>query len=137
MCEAVASSGYAAFLQVMTTPERHVADIAAIGEGTEDTDDIFRALSNPRRRFVIACLDTNPRPLSMAELAVELASWECDTPRNDLSDEQVSSRTIVLHHMHVPMLASLDIVDHDRESDTVVLADQYEGISAHAAFSAE
>lgn len=137
MCEADASSGYAYFLQAMTTPERHVADIAASGEGAVDIDEIFAALSNPRRRFVIACLDANSRPLPMAELAVELASRECDTPRIGLSDEQVRSRTIVLHHMHVPKLASLGIVDHDGETDTVALVDQYEGISDNAAVSVE
>lgn len=119
----------------MAITEHSVADIAALREAARSTDDLFEVLSNAHRRFVVSCLATHPNPLAVADFATELACWECKTPSDHISAEQVESRYINLYHVHIPKMADAGILRYNQEQDTIALADECDGITSFEAYS--
>lgn len=113
----------------MMTPEQMRFDFGAVQDDV-DIDAFFAVLSNPRRRFLLVCLDRHSRPLALADAAAELTSWECETPRDQLSTDQVRSRYIALHHVHVPQMVAADCIEHNRDRNTIELGDAFTGITA-------
>lgn len=70
--------------------------------------------------------------MAMADVASELTRWECETSEGPIPKEQVESRYIALHHVHVPKMKDVGIIEYDADRKTVVLADEYDGISTQA-----
>lgn len=110
----------------MTTTEQSIPDIAFSQDG--DTDALFDVLSNPRRRFVLACLTNHSKPMAVADVADELTRWECDTSRGQLPEDEVLSRYTALHHVHVPKMADIGLIKYNQDKKTVALVDDYAGI---------
>lgn len=82
-------------------------------ETRSDVDDVVACLSSERRRLVLAILQLHDEPVSTAELAEQVAAHEPD-PTPDVADVRVA-----LHHVHLPKLADVGLVEHDTESGTV------------------
>ena len=81
----------------------------------QDRDELFEALTNRRRRLVLALLRGTDEPTSLSEVAAELAAdEECDGPA-----ERVE---ITLYHRHVPKLAEAGLVAFDADRRTLTLA---------------
>ena len=105
----------------VTTYERSAPASSSDVDGR--TDDLFDVLSDPRRRFVIACLEAHSEPMAVADVAAELTSWECDTPKDRLSDGAVEPRYLALYHVHVPKMADVGMLEWNRDRNTITLAD--------------
>ena len=73
-------------------------------------DDYYRLLSAERRRAVFEALADSTAPVELADLAAAVAAREGDA---DPDDETVRSVSVSLHHVHLPMMAALDVVDYD------------------------
>lgn len=117
----------------MTTNEHRTGTLAALKDVDLDTDDLFDVLSNSRRRFVVACLHASTDPMAVADVAEELAEWECDTPRDEITSEQVTSRSIALHHTHVPKMVDAGMIEYDRGRKTIALRDDCEEVATEVA----
>ena len=84
--------------------------------GTESNSGLLTAteqhevLSSGRRRRVLSVLSETDLPISVAELARVVSTREYE------SDEQRERLQIELHHVHLPKLQELNIVDYDEES---------------------
>lgn len=88
-----------------------------------EPDDVYEALADPRRRYVLSCLQTYVTPMALADLADEVAMAEHDATRlNDVSPAAVKSLYLDLYHVHVPKLATLGLVEFDREREVVAPA---------------
>lgn len=114
----------------MTITEQSSADIAALRESEVSTDDLCDVLSNARRRFVIDRLASHSKPLAVADVTRELTRWECETPSDQIPEEQVKSRYAALYHVHVPKMADVGILEYNRERNTIALADECAGITS-------
>ena len=112
----------------MTTSEQGVSVREALQGAEVSTVELFDVLSNPRRRVVVSQLDEHGGPLSVDELAAELARRESDTQRNESTDEQSRKIHLALHHIHVPKMVDAGIAERN-EDDTVSLVDECDGVS--------
>lgn len=115
----------------MTNGEQSTPDLSPLMEMDLDTDALFEVLSDPARRFVVACLHEYANPMALADVADELAVWKYDTEITDIPADEVKSIYITLYHAHIPKMADAGIVKYSQERDAVALAEIGEEISAH------
>lgn len=99
-------------------------------ESVLELDEVFTALSHPRRRYLIYTLANGSDEETLAELAAKIAAWERDKPVADVSDEERDNVHISLYHSHVPKLAGLGILDYHEGEDIVVEALNTEQVQA-------
>jgi len=102
----------------------HVTDLDTLSQ-----DVIFDLLSNPRRRFVISCLKRIDQPITITDLAAEVAAWEEDVPVESIEREQRKRVYVSLYQTHVPKLADAGTIDYDDDTGTVALAEPGHDIS--------
>ena len=74
-----------------------------------------------RRSVLLACLREFDEPVSLPDLADEIAVRESDEALSDLSGERVKEIYLSLYHRHVPALADAGFVEYDQEADLVRL----------------
>lgn len=83
-----------------------------------DRDVWISVVSDPLRREIVEILRTAERPVSIADLAMELARQ----PNGDLDDpdwERAQELRVTLHHRHLPKLDYVGIVEYDFTTRTV------------------
>lgn len=97
-----------------------------------EIDAVYEALADPRCRYALTCLQTYVTPMALADLADEVAIAEHDAARlNDVSPAAVKSIYLDLYHVHVPKLATLELVEYDQERDAVAPVAVTDEITAH------
>ncbi|WP_232702435.1 DUF7344 domain-containing protein [Halobacterium wangiae] len=107
----------------MTADERVSADHAALAALDVDTDALMDVLSHARRRFVVACLAEYETPLTLPDVADELAVWEYDARITEVPADAVAAIHADLYHTHVPKMADAGVVDYNPERELVALAE--------------
>lgn len=88
----------------------------SVSAPSDRTSLVLRALASHRRRRVLAALEDEPDPVSVSELAAIVAAT--DDSASDDARERVS-----LVHRELPKLAEADLVEWDREAETVAVSD--------------
>lgn len=85
-----------------------------------DRGELSAVLDDQLRLDVLSRLQQADVPVSLADLAVELARQEVD----DEDDRWARAECywIQLYHTHVPSLEEADLVEYDRDRRTVALA---------------
>lgn len=84
---------------------------------------VAELLTVDRRRLALQVLQAFDEPITLADLAEEVAIRERDAPITDVSGETVAAIYHSLYHTHVPRLADADIVEYDQDRDMVHVAD--------------
>lgn len=87
-------------------------------------DELFRILSNSRRRYIIYYLHEEDDEMSLKELAARIAAVENDTAVEDVTDEERQRVYISLYQTHLPKLEEAGIVSYDDEQRIVELTPQ-------------
>lgn len=94
-----------------------------------DTDTLFSILSRERRRYALYCLQQYRNPISLADLADEVARLEYDERTvAEIPAEDVKTIYMTLYHNHVPMMADANVVTYDQDSDSVHLSHEFTAI---------
>lgn len=93
------------------TPERD--DPSVLAEGVRRTD---------RREILLDCLREFDEPVTLPDLADEIAVRECETEITDIPGELVKEIYLSLYHTHVPSLAHAGLLEYDQEDDLVAVA---------------
>ncbi|ELZ97950.1 hypothetical protein C440_01843 [Haloferax mucosum ATCC BAA-1512] len=88
---------------------------------TLSKDELFRILSNSRRRQILYFLHRAGEALSLKELAAMVAARENETAVEDVTDEERQRVYISLYQTHLPKLEGADLVNYDEEERTVEL----------------
>ncbi|MFU8868346.1 ArsR family transcriptional regulator [Natronococcus sp.] len=79
---------------------------------TCETDDVLRALASTRRREIVSVLEAfDENWITVDELARAVSAAGDETG----DDEWIGE----LHHVHLPMLRDVGLVDYDRHGETV------------------
>lgn len=78
-------------------------------------DDVFEVLADRKRRHLIRYLLQCDPPVSITEIADALQTRD----KVGSVDERRKLR-VSLHHIHLPKLDEIDIVDYDTETNRVV-----------------
>lgn len=93
-------------------------------------EELDALLGEDRRRHVVTLLLSADGPLSLDELAKQVAERERDEV--DATDgEHLESIRVSLHHLHLPTLTEVGILDYDPETRFAVLEalpDAYEAV---------
>lgn len=98
-----------------STGERSTTDLASSGGSRgHSLDTIFEVLVAERRRNALYVLYRHAGPISLADLADEVAALEGATT------ERVAAS---LHHLHLPKLVESGVADYDVEEGRVRLTD--------------
>jgi len=96
-----------------------------------DQDLVFDILKNRRRRQVLRYLMEIDGAASIGDLAEQLAAWENDVPKGDITYKQRKRVYISLHQTHLPKLDDASVVDYDSRSGMVSLTDGIEPYRVH------
>lgn len=91
-------------------------------------DILFDVLANQRRRYILHCLRAYQTPMSLADLADEVATWEQNEPIKDISAEEVKRVYMSLYHSHIPKLVDANIIKYTQERDLVMFSKQSEHV---------
>lgn len=75
-----------------------------------------RLLMNERRRMALEILTERSTSVELAELADEIAAREFG---REASQDAVKRVKVSLHHVHLPQMDELDIIDYDGTSNTI------------------
>ncbi|MFC4550599.1 MULTISPECIES: DUF7344 domain-containing protein [Halorussus] len=95
-----------------------------------ELNEVFAAISHPRRRYLLYTLINGSCDETLAELATKIAAWERDEPLADVSDEDRRDVQVSLYHSHVPKLADLGILTYERSDDIIVRAENTAQVQA-------
>ena len=102
-------------------------------EFPKTADSTMEIYSHRHRRYVIECLDTYDDPLTMADLADEVAIRDHGTPLQNIPEDATNEIHIALYHWHIPKLIDAQLVDYDRQRDLVRQSDHVDDAKAHRA----
>jgi hypothetical protein len=87
-----------------------------------ETDTLFSILSRERRRYALYCLQRYRNPMTLADLADEVARLEYDEESvAEISGEDIKSIYLNLYHSHIPKMADAGVVEYDQTDDMVRL----------------
>lgn len=85
--------------------------------------DVFRSLSDARRRCVLRLLQDRRSPVDLRDLATQVVAAEGDRPLVSVRPYDVATVVPDLAHDHLPLLETAGLVRWDRDAGTVVLTD--------------
>ncbi|WP_134670784.1 DUF7344 domain-containing protein [Halorussus marinus] len=86
-------------------------------------DEVFDAVKNLRRRYVVYYLQRYGSPVELGELAEQVAAWENDTTVGDVSPSERKSVYSALHQTHLPKLQAAGVVHYDADRSLVTTPD--------------
>lgn len=94
-----------------------------------DSNNVFQALRNSRRRHVLLSLDRSESPTSAGDLAVEIAAIENDVEPSAVTGNQRSCVYIALTQVHLAKLHEIGAVNYDSRSKQVAPDDGTAGLA--------
>lgn len=86
---------------------------------TKNRDETFDLLSNHRRRYVLHYCQHGEKPVTLSELAEQIAAWECEKPVEQLTSAERKRTYTSLQQTHLPTLEEAGIIKWD--GDTIEL----------------
>lgn len=91
---------------------------------TIDGDNVFTALSDSTRRRLLGILyDRAPDSLTRRDLATTLVSEHPENPNDAQTAGAVEQMRIELHHVHLPHLEAVGLVDYSTDNGTLNITD--------------
>ncbi|MFB6176129.1 MAG: hypothetical protein ABEI99_03100 [Halobaculum sp.] len=77
-------------------------------------DHVFEVLKNQRRRYVLQYLAETDGPVSMSDLAEQVAAWENDKPVEQLTSSERKRVYVGLYQCHLPKMDGMDVVSFNK-----------------------
>lgn len=81
--------------------------------------EVFDAVKNLRRRYVLYYLQRYGGPVELGVLAEQIAAWENDTTVEEVSPNQRKSVYSALHQTHLPKLQAAGVLNYDADRSVV------------------
>ncbi|MDG5776445.1 hypothetical protein VB773_07520 [Haloarculaceae archaeon H-GB2-1] len=81
--------------------------------------DIFEVLRNRRRRFVLHYLKRFGGPVSLSDLATQVAAWEHNRDVEQVTSDERRRVYTTLQQTHLEKMASVGIIDYDATEGVV------------------
>jgi len=95
-------------------------------DGDFSTSEAYDILSDRRRRYAVHYLKQVGEPVSVRELAEQVAAWENRKTVEELDSQERKRVYISLTQSHLSTMEEAGIIDHDETSKTVELTDSVE-----------
>lgn len=96
-------------------------------------EEVFDAVKNLRRRYVLYYLQRYGGPAELGELAEQVAAWENDTTVTEVSSSQRKSVYSALHQTHLPKLEAAGVLEYDADQSIVRTTDTAAGLDIQLA----
>jgi len=100
-------------------------------ESALSPDEIFKALSNCRRRHVLYYLQHVDETATIRDLSEQLAAWEYGTTTERVAPQERKRLYTALHQTHLPKMDDLGVVVYDRSRGTVRATDSVRQFDAY------
>lgn len=84
-----------------------------------DVSDLHAVLADERRRATLTDLADRSAPVDVEALARSVAARESDRSPESVPSELVERVHVTLHHVHLPKLADLGLVEYDATANAV------------------
>lgn len=107
------------------------ADPVGRVESELSPDDIFKTLSNRRRRHVLHYLRHIDGTVTIRDLSEQLAAWENGTTTSEVVPGERKRLYTALHQTHLPKMDALGVVTYDRNRGTVRMNDSLREFDAY------
>lgn len=116
--------GFSADRPNRPTGDTDGVSIASIRESTPafehcSADDLFDVLSNRRRRYVVYFLKHATGPAELGPLATQIAAWENDESRAEVSSIERKRVYTSLQQIHLPKMDDFGVLAFDKRSGTI------------------
>lgn len=115
----------------MTGDDRPTLEFAALTALDFDTEALLEVLADPRRWGVIACLEKYRTPMTLADMADEIAIWKHEKALTDIPPEDVKSVYVDLYHHDIPLLERAELVTYSQEQDMVTPTERIDDLCAY------
>lgn len=116
---------------------RSTQDLMAATETDENAtpslsnDELYDVLADRRRRYAIHYLKQCREPVSVRELAEQVAAWENDKTVQALGSQERKRVYIALYQSHLPSMDDAGLVVYDEDASTVELGDVFEELDIY------
>lgn len=100
-------------------------------QAQSDINTTFGIFAHHRRRYALRGLRMYEDPMTLADLADEVAIRENEAPITEISAETVKRVYLSLYHTHVPKLEEAGLVQYDQDTDMVALSERADDIEQH------
>jgi len=89
--------------------------------GTTDLskEEIFDVLQNQRRRYVLEYLNRFDEPVSLSDLATQVAAWEYGTQVEEVTNDQKKRVYTTLQQTHLDRMEDAGIIDYDADANLI------------------
>jgi len=101
------------------------------GGGELSEDEIFKLLSNRRRRFVIHALKRAEGPVEVSDLSTHVTAWERDVDPAEVQYEDRRNVYSTLQRTHLPKLEEKNVVTVHEEENLVEPTDELEELDIY------
>lgn len=83
-------------------------------ERTLPLNQTFEILKNQRRRYVLRYLDAADGPVSLSDLAEQMAAWENEKEIRQITSSERKRVYVGLYQCHLPKMDGMDIVSFNK-----------------------
>jgi hypothetical protein len=77
-------------------------------------DQTFEILKNQRRRYVLQYLDDADGPVSLSDLAEQIAAWENGKEVREITSSERKRVYVGLYQCHLPKMAGMDVISFNK-----------------------
>ncbi|WP_323172435.1 hypothetical protein [Natrialba sp. PRR66] len=91
-----------------------------------DVETVFTMLADDRCWYVLRCLTEHETPISLADLATEVAIREHGTRPADIPAADTKQIHVTLYHKYVPKLAAAGFVTYDSDRNRVDTVESFD-----------
>ncbi|WP_254861679.1 DUF7344 domain-containing protein [Halovivax gelatinilyticus] len=102
---------------------------ALTGTDHASRGDIFGLLSNRRRRYTIHYCKQVGEPVSLGELAEQVAAWELDKEIAEITSAERKRVYTALQQSHLPTLERANVIEFDNH--TIELTDEADALEIY------
>jgi hypothetical protein len=95
--------------------------------------EVFDAVKNLRRRYVLYYLQRRGESVELGTLAEQVAAWENDATVSEVSPSQRKSVYSALHQTHLPRLEAAGVLRYDADRSIVRSSDTAAGLDMQLA----
>lgn len=96
-----------------------------------DTNTRYELMADAKRRAVVSVLDPDEPPVSLADLARQVAAHETEgTIDGECELPPLQHVHLSLYHVHVPKLADAGVVSFDTDRNTVTAGPHFDAVQS-------
>jgi hypothetical protein len=88
-------------------------------DGSLSREEVFKALSNERRRCALYYLQQQDGEATLGEVVDYVAAWQYDQPVSELDPQDRMCVYSALHQAHLPKLDEAGFVDYDSQENEI------------------